>query len=269
MPGTPTVGPSIARQAEDFACAAHTGQLRKYTGDPYTIHLEEVARLTAQAPTVLSLIEQGYDAVFESIIAVAWLHDTVEDTDTTIDGIQRLFGAFIAGGVHYLTDPPSPDNRAKRKQDQRARLANAPRWAQTVKCADIISNTRSILEHDPRFAKVYATECHQLLKVMVDADPTLRFRALSGLIPALSGSSLPSRAQTRRTPMTPPDHAGAFVRTVARCASPRLKGDDFPSSYRMARQLLLNTIDERIAAALAEREDNKHHLPDVDGAGDH
>jgi guanosine-3',5'-bis(diphosphate) 3'-pyrophosphohydrolase len=64
-------------------------------------------------------------------------------------------------------------NRAERKAASRARLAAAPGWVQTIKCADLISNTSSIVKHDPKFAVTYLEEKRLLLDVLTKADPRL------------------------------------------------------------------------------------------------
>jgi hypothetical protein len=43
----------------------------------------------------------------------------------------------------------------------------------TIKCADLISNTSSIVKHDPKFAEVYLEEKRLLLDVLTKADPWL------------------------------------------------------------------------------------------------
>ena len=45
---------------------------------------------------------------------------------------------------------------------------------QTIKCADLISNTSSIVQHDPKFAALYLAEKRELLEVLREADPLLR-----------------------------------------------------------------------------------------------
>jgi GTP pyrophosphokinase len=75
--------------AIDFATKAHEGQLRK-SGEPYIIHPLAVAD---------TLIEWGMD--IDTVLAGV-LHDTVEDTETTLKDIENLFGgdvAFLVDGV--------------------------------------------------------------------------------------------------------------------------------------------------------------------------
>jgi hypothetical protein len=81
-------------------------------------------------------------------------------------------------GVMLLSDLEQ-GNRAERKAASRARLADAPAWVQTIKCADLISNTSSIVLRDPKFAVTYLEEKRLLLDVLTKADPRLHALALS------------------------------------------------------------------------------------------
>jgi len=156
---------SVINKARVFATAAHAavGQTRKYTGEPYVIHPIEVSELVASAG--------GTDAM----VAAALLHDVLEDTKVTFDVLEAEFGSEVAELVLWLTDVSKPEdgNRSTRKALDRQHSAAAPAEAQTIKVADLISNTRSIVAHDPNFAKVYLEEKRMLLEVLTKADPTL------------------------------------------------------------------------------------------------
>lgn len=160
----------IVEKARVFATAAHAavGQVRKYTGEPYTVHLDEVA-------TIVKSVKHT-----DAMIAAAYLHDTVEDTEVTFDLIEQEFGMHIADQVRWLTDISTPEmgNRAYRKAMDRAYISNASHEAQTVKLADLISNTRSIVKHDRRFARVYLEEKRLLLEVLTHGDSSLRDMAV-------------------------------------------------------------------------------------------
>lgn len=161
---------SIAEEkAYQFAKARHeaVGQLRDYTGEPYINHPVEVAGIVRSVP---------HD---EAMVLAALLHDTVEDTETTIDEIHTEFGSDVADLVGWLTDvsKSSDGNRALRKAIDREHTSQAPARAKTIKLADLISNSRSILEHDPAFAEVYLQEKALLLEVLRDGDPVLWNRA--------------------------------------------------------------------------------------------
>lgn len=152
-----------AYQAMMFARNVHADQKRKYTNNPYTDHLAEVAGIVATvAPPNLA----------DMMVSVAWLHDCVEDQGVTIPALRAIFGDAVADGVRLLSDLEK-GNRAERKAMSRDRLANAPGWVQTIKCADLISNTISIAMHDPKFAVVYLEEKRLLLDRLTDADQRL------------------------------------------------------------------------------------------------
>lgn len=163
-------GMDIVRKAQVYAMAAHAavGQKRKYTGEPYIVHPAEVAKIVASVP-----------GSTPEMVAAAWLHDVVEDTGCTFTDIHMAFGIDIAGLVSWLTDVSKPEdgNRAHRKAMDREHTAQAPAEVHTIKLADLISNSKSIMEHDPAFAKTYLEEKRLLLAVMTKGDPVLHAEA--------------------------------------------------------------------------------------------
>ena len=160
---------TIVERARIFATAAHSAvaQMRKYTHEPYIVHPAEVVSIVRSVPHT------------EAMLAAAWLHDTVEDTGVTIEVIRAEFGDEVAELVGWLTDVSRPEdgNRAVRKAMDREHSAMAPAAAQTVKLADLISNSRSITTHDAAFAKTYLEEKRLLLEVMTKGDPVLMAEA--------------------------------------------------------------------------------------------
>ena len=167
---------TLAYDAMMFAREAHKAQRRKYTNNPYVDHLAEVAGIVATVAAPVR-VETG-EFVSEAMIATAWLHDCREDQGITGEEIEERFGMRVAVGVALLSDFEQ-GNRAERKAASRARLASAPGWVQTIKCADLISNTSSIVQHDPKFAAVYLEEKRLLLAVMDRADRRLHALAMA------------------------------------------------------------------------------------------
>lgn len=157
---------SVAFDAMTFARKVHVNQQRKYTGNPYADHLAEVAGIVA------TVAGEFTGASREQAIAVCWLHDCIEDQGVTQGELYDQFGGTVAYGVLMLSDL-EPGNRAERKAASRERLAASEPWVQTIKCADLISNTSSIVRHDPTFARTYLEEKRLLLDVMTKADSRL------------------------------------------------------------------------------------------------
>lgn len=158
-------------RAKNFATARHHGQTRKYTGEPYINHPAAVVEMVRCVPHTVQML------------ATAWLHDVVEDTDTAISEIRDKFGSEVALMVDMLTDvsKPSDGNRAVRKAIDLAHIAKASPGAKTIKLADLIDNTNSIVEHDPAFAEVYLAEKAKLLDVLKEGNPALLYIARSFL----------------------------------------------------------------------------------------
>ncbi len=156
---------TLISRAKRFATQAHRriDHRRKYSAQPYEVHLKSVAQLVSAVTD---------DA---ETIAAAWLHDTVEDTEVTLDQIRERFGAGVAELVADLTDVsrPGDGNRAARKAIDRAHTARASPRAKTVKLADLLDNCRDIRRADPRFARVFAGEARALLDVLREGDARL------------------------------------------------------------------------------------------------
>jgi len=160
---------SLLDTAISFAALAHADQRRKYSGEPYICHPIEVMQ------TVRSVTHT------EEMLIAAVLHDVIEDTPVTELEIGRRFGDDVLRLVVELTEPVIEGNRATRKAAEVERLASISGAAQTIKYADLISNTVSIVRYDRGFAKVYLQEKAQALDVMVCGDAGLRDRAFKAL----------------------------------------------------------------------------------------
>jgi (p)ppGpp synthase/HD superfamily hydrolase len=145
----------------EFAKLKHGDQKRKYTNEPYWYHLEEVAYLVRP--------------LSELCVWAAWLHDVLEDTNCTFDEIEEKFGSLTAENVLELSDLTelSAGNRRYRKTKYKDSLKDSSSNVQSVKVADLISNSISIKKYDPNFAKVYLSEKKELLEILTRADPVL------------------------------------------------------------------------------------------------
>lgn len=150
-------------RAMEYAKAAHQGQVRKYTSEPYISHPFSVAGL------VSSVTDNPY------MVTASFLHDVVEDTDITLQHIRTEFGIKVSELVENLTDISviKDGNRSVRKAIDREHTSNASPEAKTVKLADLIDNTKTIVAFDPKFAKVYMAEKKLLLEVLKEGDSRL------------------------------------------------------------------------------------------------
>jgi (p)ppGpp synthase/HD superfamily hydrolase len=125
--------------AAKFAAEKHAAQKRKgAAAEPYVNHLIEVAELIASSN----------EALDTNLVIAGLLHDTIEDTGTTADELEQVFGSDIAALVVEMTDDKSlPKDVRKGLQVESAPHKSAR--AQVIKLADKISNLRSLLASPP------------------------------------------------------------------------------------------------------------------------
>lgn len=83
----------LMAKAKRFALEAHGDQ--KYGDKPYSYHLEQVVANV--------MIRKKNDSLLSTYVAVAWLHDSMEDCGVTFKQIQDEFGLAIADSVQRLT----------------------------------------------------------------------------------------------------------------------------------------------------------------------
>lgn len=161
---------ALASAALAYADMAHASidQRRKWTGEPYIVHPVAVTELVRSV---------SHD---QAMIAAAYLHDVVEDVaplrpEFGLHAVRDHFGDDVADLVDWLTDvsAPADGNRSTRKAIDRAHSAGAPARAQTIKVADLVDNSRTILTRDPGFASVYLPEKKALLDALTQANTSL------------------------------------------------------------------------------------------------
>ena len=129
--GEMLTGICLVTEAAGFAARRHTGMARKGRGnEPYVNHL--------------AVATDGADA---ELVAAGWLHDTIEDTETTREELAEEFGARVADIVVEVTDDMSlPKDQRRQKQIEDA--AHKSPDAKLVKIADKISNVSArVLPH--------------------------------------------------------------------------------------------------------------------------
>ena len=140
-----------------FAVRAHAGTERRGKGFPYIVHpMEAVEIVATMTPD-------------QELLAAAALHDTVEDTDVTVDQLRAEFGDRIADLVAAESDAfvegvSDEDSWHARKQAAIDRLAKAPHDAKMVALGDKLSNMRAI-------ARDYAIQGDALWNLFHAKDP--------------------------------------------------------------------------------------------------
>ncbi|MCZ8257089.1 MAG: HD domain-containing protein [Polaromonas sp.] len=126
-------------KAVAFAADKHRNQRRKDAeASPYINHPIALANVLAN--------EGGVEDV--TVLCAAVLHDTIEDTETTSEELQAIFGPKVASVVMEVTDDKSLE-KSLRKQRQVEHAPHISKEAKLVKLADKISNLRDIIASPP------------------------------------------------------------------------------------------------------------------------
>ena len=123
----------MIEEAIELAAKAHEGQVRKASDIPYISHPYAVGLMLARA------------GCSDEIVAAGILHDTVEDTDITLEYIREQFGEKVASIVEGCSEPDKSATWEERKEHTLAYLRTAPWEVKVVSCADKLHNARTIL----------------------------------------------------------------------------------------------------------------------------
>jgi guanosine-3',5'-bis(diphosphate) 3'-pyrophosphohydrolase len=130
---------TLILRAASFAAHKHRDQRRKdAAASPYINHPLTLA-------SVLAVEGNVNDA---ATLCAALLHDTIEDTDTSADELEREFGAEIRRVVEEVTDDKTLP-KAARKRAQVEHAAHISEKAKLVKLADKIANLRDVATAPP------------------------------------------------------------------------------------------------------------------------
>ena len=141
-------------KAYRFSDAAHAGQVR-HSGEPYVSHCVEVARILADLQLDTTTVTSGL------------LHDIVEDTDVTIEDIQREFGpeiAQIVDGLTKIASLPLSSREERQVENYRKLLLSIAKDARVIliKLADRLHNMRTLDYLAPEKRRRIAQETRDL-----------------------------------------------------------------------------------------------------------
>ncbi|MGZ9587330.1 HD domain-containing protein [Paenibacillus marinisediminis] len=139
MVSSPNTDPSfqpnmMLHKAIQFGAVAHAGQFRKGTTVPYIVHPFEVAQILTAAGAEMPVICAGL------------LHDTVEDTQITIENITLEFGEDVAALVAGASEDKSKTWHERKQHTLDYLSSEATVRELMLACADKLSNMRSIAE---------------------------------------------------------------------------------------------------------------------------
>jgi (p)ppGpp synthase/HD superfamily hydrolase len=146
--------------AQDYATHKHGSQSRR-DGTPYIAHPERVAGHVRRV--------KGDSKSIDDIEAAAWLHDTIEDTDTSYEDIKKEYGSKVANMVKELTSDKEEIARVGKTEYLQQKLHKMSSYSLIIKLADRLDNVSDLMTADnPEWALKYATQTQDILEYLVD-----------------------------------------------------------------------------------------------------
>lgn len=142
------------KKALEYATKAHEGQTRS-DGTPYIAHPVRVAK---------SVETYAKRHNLSALIKAAYLHDTIEDTNTTKEDLKKMFGALVASIVMELTSDKDEVKRIGKTEYLSQKMAKMTSYALVIKLADRLDNVKDLATaKTPAWRQKYKKETEAIL----------------------------------------------------------------------------------------------------------
>lgn len=148
---------NLVSQAKELAILKHAGQFRKFSGEAYVQHPMRVAQ---------TILRYKSSRELDKLMIAALLHDTVEDTDTTIEEIKFQFGDLVASLVSELTS-----EKDLKREDKATylseKMVSMTSWGLVIKLADRLDNVSDLRHVNKSFRQKYVLETRIIISNLV------------------------------------------------------------------------------------------------------
>ena len=144
--------------AKSFATKKHNGQ-KRLDGKDYITHPIKVAEF-------VKIFKESKN--IEDLICASYLHDTLEDTDTTFYELTNIFGPTISNLVQELTTNENLKNELGKTKYLQIKMNHMTNWALTIKLCDRLSNIKDISSCKLSFINKYIIETLEIIEYLLD-----------------------------------------------------------------------------------------------------
>jgi HD domain len=237
----------LIKAARKFANGSHQriNTIRNPALQASEAHLKSVAQIVSSVSHT------------EEMVAAAWLHDIVEDTEITIGDLERKFGTGVASLVDELTvvSYMARGNPAARLALEKEHFAKVSAAAKTIRLADLIDTCRDLSKSKSSTLKRYGTNAKALTVVLEGGDPGLLLR-LKRDLEKYALDSVPPDAEIVKARWEPIAIPVSALRVFGRAftaldiAEPLLSFD----SSRQANEVFASMVEARVGVAGVRRD---------------
>jgi GTP pyrophosphokinase len=141
-----------------FAKKKHAGQVRR-DGSPYFNHPKRVAKIASKNKKSKHLAE---------IVSAGYLHDSIEDTDATIEELEKLYGTLVSSIVSELTSDKSEVKRLGKTKYLTQKMLGMTNYSLYLKLCDRLDNVSDLHTTDEVFRNKYIKETNEIIKQLSD-----------------------------------------------------------------------------------------------------
>lgn len=128
---------NLVEKSLAFAASAHNGQFRKETKIPFIVHVVEVGNIIRE-------MTQKEGVVNDEALAAGFLHDTVEDTNISLEDLRVNFGEKVAYLVEIQTEDKSKSWQERKDHMIEFLKYNRDETAEVCILADKLANVRAL-----------------------------------------------------------------------------------------------------------------------------
>lgn len=100
---------------------------------------------------------------FDEIVIASYLHDVIEDTETSYEYIKELFGELVADLVLEVTSNKEELRKVGKTEYLKQKMKSMTSWGLAIKLADRLDNVSDLIHADAKFRKKYIKETIEIL----------------------------------------------------------------------------------------------------------
>lgn len=154
----------LVKKAKEYAIKCHTETNHLYAGKPYDFHLRMVVDYACKyARLVESNNAAELKSKLETIIASAWVHDTIEDCRQTYNDVKSELGLHVAEIAYALTNEKGRNRKERANGFYYAGIRDTPS-ATYVKLCDRLANVAYAKSQGNRMIETYRKEHEYFMK---------------------------------------------------------------------------------------------------------
>lgn len=148
---------ALEGKAMEYASSRHKTQKRRFTHELYVEHCKRVAEIVRS-------YKKSHE--IDKLVSSALLHDTIEDTNTTEEDLEKMFGGLVSSLVVELTSDKAKIRKEGKQEYLSDKMIHMSSWALVIKLADRLDNVNDLDKTSEEFRNRYSKETVYILNML-------------------------------------------------------------------------------------------------------